>query len=77
MSFAPALILREGDQQRLADLARLPGVPSGLAKRARMVLLAAEGKPSAQIARIAGVSRPTVIQLAGPLPAGRDPGAGR
>jgi transposase len=61
MSFAPALILREGDQQRLADLARLPGVPSGLAKRARMVLLAAEGKPSAQIARIAGVSRPTVI----------------
>jgi hypothetical protein len=37
---APALILREGDRQRLADLARLPSVPSGLAKRARMVLLA-------------------------------------
>ena len=61
MSFAPALILREGDQQRLAELARLPSVPSGLAKRARMVLLAAEGKPNAEIARVVGVSRPTVI----------------
>jgi transposase len=61
MSVAPALILREGDRQRLADLARLPSVPSGLAKRARMVLLAAEGKPNAEIARTVGASRPTVI----------------
>ena len=43
MSFAPALVLREGDRRKLADLARLPSVPSGLAKRARMVLLAADG----------------------------------
>jgi transposase len=56
MSRAPALILREGDRERLAELAR-----PGLAKRARMVLLAAEGMPNAQIARVAGVSRPTVI----------------
>ena len=61
MSLAPALILREGDRGRLADLARLPSVPSGLAKRARMVLLAADGMPNAQIARAVGVSRPTVI----------------
>jgi hypothetical protein len=61
MSLAPALILREGDRDRLAELVRLPGVPSGLAKRARMVLLAAEGMPNAQIARAVGVSRPTVI----------------
>jgi transposase len=61
MSFAPALLLREGDRQKLADLARLPSVPSGLAKRARMVLLAADGMPNAEIARVAGVSRPTVI----------------
>jgi transposase len=61
MSVAPALILREGDRDRLAELARLPSVPSGLAKRARIVLLAAEGVPNAQIARVAGVSRPTVI----------------
>ena len=61
MSRAPALILREGDRERLAELARLPSVPSGLAKRARMVLLAADGMPNAQIARVAGVSRPTVM----------------
>ena len=61
MSFAPALVLREGDRRKLADLARLPSVPSGLAKRARMVLLAADGIPNAEIARTVGVSRPTVI----------------
>ena len=61
MSLAPALALREGDRKRLGDLARLPSVPSGLAKRARIVLLAADGMPNAQIARTVGVSRPTVI----------------
>ena len=61
MSVAPALILRNGDREKLAELARLPSVPSGLAKRARIVLLAADGVPNAQIARTAGVSRPTVI----------------
>ncbi len=61
MSIAPALALREGDRDRLGQLARLPSVPSGLAKRARMVLLAADGVPNAQIARTVGVSRPTVI----------------
>jgi transposase len=61
MSLAPALMLRPGDRDRLAELARLPSVPSGLAKRARMILLAADGLPNAQIARTAGVSRPTVI----------------
>src|ERR1700722_11917076 len=61
MSFAPALVLREGDRKKLGDLARLPSVPSGLAKRARMILLAADGVPNAEIARLAGVSRPTVI----------------
>jgi len=61
MSVAPALVLREGDRDRLGELARLPSVPSGLAKRARIVLLAADGVPNAQIARLTGVSRPTVI----------------
>jgi transposase len=61
MSLAPALVLRAGDRKRLGDLARLPGMPSGLAKRARIVLLAADGVPNAQIARTVGVSRPTVI----------------
>jgi transposase len=61
MSFAAALILCEGDRQRLADLARLPSVPSGLTKRARIVLLAAAGKPNAEAARMRGVTRPTVL----------------
>jgi transposase len=61
MSRAPALALRAGDRGRLAELARLPSVASGLAKRARMVLLAADGMANAQIARAVGVSRPTVI----------------
>ena len=69
MSLAPALVLREGDRERLGELARRPSVPSGLAKRARMVLLAADGMPNAQIARTVAVSRPTVIGW-------RDRGAG-
>jgi hypothetical protein len=61
MSLAPALVLRPGYRERPVVLGRLPSVPSGLAKRARIVLLAANRKPTAVIARIAGVSRPTVI----------------
>jgi transposase len=61
VSLARALVLRDGDRERLTDLARRPSVASGLAKRARMVLLAADGMPNAQIAREMGVSRPTVI----------------
>ena len=33
MSFAPALVLREGDRDRPAELAWLPSVPSILASR--------------------------------------------
>ncbi len=54
MSFAPAPVLREGDRDRLAELARLPSVPSGLARRARMVL-AAHAIPNAEITRMARV----------------------
>jgi hypothetical protein len=61
VSVAPALALRAGDRKRLSDLARLPSVPSGLARRAKIVLLAADGMANAEIARTVGVSRPTVI----------------
>jgi transposase len=61
MSFSAALMLRDGDKERLGDLAQLPAVPAELARRARIVLLAAEGRPNAEIARTLGVSRPTVI----------------
>src|SRR5919109_1572880 len=83
MSTAPALVLRSGDRERLSGLARLPSVPSGLAKRARMVLLAADGMPNAEIARLTGVSRPTVIgwrdryQRGGIAALGDEPRSGR
>jgi transposase len=57
---APALGLRDGDRDRLAGWTRSSSVRAGLAQRARIVLLAADGAPNAQIARLAGVSLPTV-----------------
>jgi transposase len=61
MSLSDALVLREGDRERLWHLAQPTGLSSELAKRAQIVLLAADGMPNAQIARTVGVSRPTVI----------------
>ena len=75
MSLAPALVLREGDRERLAELARLPSVPSGLAKRARMVLLAADGMPNAGSPGWRGVAADG-DQLAGPLSSRAASGAG-
>jgi transposase len=46
----------------LSSLVRCSTVEAGLAQRARIVLLAAQGVPNAEIARRVGVSRPTVIQ---------------
>jgi transposase len=43
-------------------LVRSSTVEAGLAQRARIVLLAAQGVPNAEIARRVGVSHPTVIQ---------------
>ena len=62
MSVAAALVLRSGDESRLSSLVRSSTVEAGLAQRARIVLLAAQGVPNAEIARRVGVSRPTVIQ---------------
>jgi transposase len=62
VSVAAALVLRSGDQSRLSSLVRSSTVEAGLAQRARIVLLAAQGVPNAEIARRVGVSRPTVIQ---------------
>ena len=47
--------------KKLGDLARLPSVRAGLAKRARIVLLAADGMPNARDRPDGRVSRPTVI----------------
>jgi transposase len=58
---APALALADGDRQRLVGWVRSSGVRAGLAQRARIVLLAADGVSNTQIADRVGVSRPTVI----------------
>ena len=68
-------MLREGDRDRLAELARLPSVPSGLAKRARMVLLAADGMPNVDDRPGGGGVAADGDRLAGPLPAARDQAA--
>jgi transposase len=59
---APALVLREGDREELTRLTRSSTVRAGLAQRARIVLLAADGEANTVIADRVGVSRPTVIE---------------
>jgi transposase len=61
MSVAAPLVLREGDRSRLESLTRASSVRAGVALRARIVLLAAEGLANAEIARRTGTSRPTVV----------------
>ncbi|AXH96618.1 IS630 family transposase [Ornithinimicrobium avium] len=58
---APALGLRDGDREELARLTRSSSARAGLAQRARIVLLAADGVSNISIAAKVGVSRPTVI----------------
>lgn len=58
---APALVLREGDRDELTRLTRSSSVRAGLAQRARIVLLAAQGESNTAIADRVGVTRPTVI----------------
>jgi len=58
---APALGLRAGEREELVRLTRSSSVRAGLAQRARIVLLAAEGVSNTAIAQRVGVSRPTVI----------------
>ena len=58
---AVALGLREGDREALSRLTRASSGRAGLAQRARIVLLAADGESNTAIAAKVGVSRPTVI----------------
>jgi transposase len=49
------------DREVLASWMRSPSVRAGLAQRARIVLLAADGVGTNEIVRLVGVSKPTVI----------------
>ncbi|MGW1659310.1 helix-turn-helix domain-containing protein [Streptomyces atratus] len=62
MHTASALRLHEGDRARLETLARMSTAPAGLVRRARIVLLAAEGTSNTDVAAQLRVSRPTVIK---------------
>jgi len=59
---APALALRGGDREDLESWLRSRSVKAGLAKRARIVLLAADGVGNREIALRVGASPTTVIQ---------------
>jgi len=59
---APALVLRDGDREELEGWLRSRSVSAGLARRARMVLLAAEGVGNREIAARVAASPTTVIQ---------------
>jgi transposase len=58
---APALSLPADDRERLLAMTRSPSLPAGVAQRARILLLAADGLANAAIADKVGVSRPTVL----------------
>ena len=60
MPVAAALPVLERDRAQLRAWTRATGIRAGLAQRARIVLLAGDGVPNAQIAARVGVSRPTV-----------------
>jgi len=60
MRVAAPLVLRAGDRERLAKMASSRAGEAGLARRARIVLLAAEGLPHTEVAERCGTSVPTV-----------------
>lgn len=55
------LLLREDDRDKLTRLARSTSVRTGLAQRARIVLLAAHGVSNTEIAETVGTTRTTLI----------------
>src|SRR2546428_13326005 len=61
-------------RQRLDYLVRAGTTPQKLVQRARIVLLAAAGRPNAAIAREVGVSRPTVLLWRARFASGGGPG---
>src|SRR4051812_16919229 len=52
--------LRDGDREQLERWVRSSTIPGGLAQRARIVLLVADGVSNVEIAERLGVSKPTV-----------------
>ncbi|MBB4136253.1 IS630 family transposase [Gordonia humi] len=59
---APALELRDGDADELDQLLRSTTTSAGLARRARIVVLAADGMANTRISEVVGTSVPTVLK---------------
>ncbi len=59
------MVLRDGDRVELERRTRSASVPASAAKRARIVLLAADGVANARIAELSGVSANTVLTWRG------------
>jgi transposase len=62
---APPLVLRDGDREELERWTRSSTVPASAAKRARIVLLAADGVANARIAELTDVTANTVLSWRG------------
>jgi transposase len=58
---APPVVLRDGDRERLSAWLRSTSIRAGLAQRARIVLLAADGVANTEIAERVGCARQTVF----------------
>jgi len=61
MSLTVSVQVPPSDRKELESWLRAPSIRAGLAQRARIVLLAADGLGTAEIVRRVGVSKPTVI----------------
>jgi transposase len=61
MPLNTAVELPDSDRVELSRWLRAPSMPAGLAQRARIVLLAADGAGTNEIVNRTGVSKPTVI----------------
>jgi len=61
MSLTVSVQVPTGDREQLESWLRAPSIQAGLAQRARIVLLAADGVGTAEIVRRVGVSKPTAI----------------
>ncbi|HXW88809.1 MAG TPA: IS630 family transposase [Streptosporangiaceae bacterium] len=60
MRVAAQLALRNGDREKLTRITTSRTAEAGLARRARIVLLSADGLPHTEVAKRAGVSVPVV-----------------
>src|SRR5882724_114109 len=61
MAFTVAVDVPAADREVLESRLRAPTMPAGLARRARIVLLAGDGVPVKDIVERVGASKPTVI----------------